>query len=237
MILGEQKKFTLGENLRQLRLKRGWTQRETADKLGFQPSTYSRYESNEVIPNVETLMDIANLYGVGLDELMGFVPKTENKITKLDSALYRLKEMSVDMEVDRDAVNIDVYGRKYVVNISDLAEVVERTDLQFDKMMDDLKILYNASLGLVLNGGDFFYEPFFVKRSELSDKLKKALEECKGKITPDDVVDWFKDYFVLMNHKERKELWDVTVESLLYHKKISKKDYEKDERWRCPFVE
>ena len=229
--------MSLGMNMQQLRIKRGWSQREVAEKLRYQPSTYSRYESDDTIPNLITLMSIANLFGVGLDELTGFVPEMEGNPSKLKSSLRRLEDMGVVNKVEGDAIYIEVYGKNYAVNLSDLSEVVRRTDIQYDKMLMDFKGLYNASLAVVLSGGGFDYAPFSLKLSELSDKLRKHMNSFKGKITPDDVIDWFRDEFLTINQEDRKKLWNMIVERLLYRKKLKLEDYEKDERWQCPFAE
>lgn len=56
--------------LKELRLKRNLTQKEMAEKLNVQRSTYSWYESGR-IPNMETLREIAQIFGVSVDYLLG----------------------------------------------------------------------------------------------------------------------------------------------------------------------
>ena len=228
--------MSLGMNMQQLRIKKGWSQREVAGKLGYEPSTYSRYESDDVIPNVITLMDIANLYGVGLDELTGFVPKTDNKPNEVEASLYRLKEMNVANKVEGDAIHFDFYGKKYAVKMNDLPRVIHYADLQYNKMLMDIKGLYSASLAFILNGGDFYAHPKSIKQKSMSDKLKKCLKNFKGKVTPDDVMEWFKLEFHLMDGIERQVMWEKIVYSLIYDNKLTIEEYKADERWHnSPF--
>lgn len=58
------------ERLRELRLKRGLTQKEMAEKLNVQRSTYTWYEGGRV-PAMETVREIARVFGVSVDYLLG----------------------------------------------------------------------------------------------------------------------------------------------------------------------
>ena len=225
--------MTLGQNMKRLRDARKWTQKATAVKLGYEPSTYSRYESDDVLPNVMTLMQIANLFGVGLDELTGFVPDKENRLNSIDASLYRLEEMGADAEVEDDVVKFHLYGKRYVVNISDISTVVSRADDQYDKMLLDIKGLYNASLAVVLTNGKF--DSAYVGRTIPS--IKKWAEQYDGEITPDAVMSWLRKGLVLMSKSDRKQLWNHVVYVLTEEGLIPKDCCEKDDRWRCPFVD
>lgn len=48
-----------------------YTQKQVADLLEIAPRSYQRYESGEREPNIETLIQIANLFKISLDELVG----------------------------------------------------------------------------------------------------------------------------------------------------------------------
>lgn len=69
-----------GEMLRYLRSTRNITQREIAEYLGVSPSTVGMYEQDRRQPDIETLMRIANFYGVPLSSLAGYPEEeSENK--------------------------------------------------------------------------------------------------------------------------------------------------------------
>jgi len=59
----------LGKRLKELRGKR--TQAEIADHLHIQRANYSHYENGRAEPNLKTLVDIADFFGVSLDFLLG----------------------------------------------------------------------------------------------------------------------------------------------------------------------
>jgi transcriptional regulator with XRE-family HTH domain len=75
------------KKLRELRDKRGLTQADAARQLGIAPTTYASYEQGKREPDDATKMNIAKLYGVTVDYLLGInqTPEwaTEKQITDL----------------------------------------------------------------------------------------------------------------------------------------------------------
>jgi len=63
--------MSIGERLVKLREERGYLQRDVADKIGIAPNTLSGYERNLRNPDSETLVKLANFYGVTVDYLLG----------------------------------------------------------------------------------------------------------------------------------------------------------------------
>ena len=61
----------VGERLRNLRKDRKLTQEEISKLLGIAQTTYAGYENNRHIPDLDTLIKIADLFKVSLDYLAG----------------------------------------------------------------------------------------------------------------------------------------------------------------------
>lgn len=59
------------ESLKAARKKSGKTQKEVADSLGVGQSTYKNYECGLREPNGDTVVALANLFGVSTDYLLG----------------------------------------------------------------------------------------------------------------------------------------------------------------------
>ena len=57
--------------LKQLRLQKGLSQKELASSLGIAYKNYNTYELGRAMPDVDTLIKIANFYHVSLDYLCG----------------------------------------------------------------------------------------------------------------------------------------------------------------------
>ena len=64
-------------------------QQDVADVLGVSRSTYANYESGRRAPDIDTLIHLADIYGITLDELTGHHVKPSNSI-KLTSQNLRL---------------------------------------------------------------------------------------------------------------------------------------------------
>lgn len=65
------KSVEIGKKLKELRKDMGFTQEELAAKLGISRVNYTRYETNKVRPDYETLVLLADFFDVSLDELFG----------------------------------------------------------------------------------------------------------------------------------------------------------------------
>ena len=68
--------FVLSNNLKRFRMARNLTQEQAAEALNVSAQTISRWECNTTLPDVAILPDIAELYGVTIDDLF-----KENKNT------------------------------------------------------------------------------------------------------------------------------------------------------------
>jgi transcriptional regulator with XRE-family HTH domain len=61
----------IAKNLTALRKRAGLTQAEVAEKINYSDKSVSKWESAGGVPDVFILMQLAKLYGVSLDELLG----------------------------------------------------------------------------------------------------------------------------------------------------------------------
>lgn len=60
-----------GEALKYQRENSELTQPELANKIGTSQQNISRWERNEVLPNIDFCVQLAKFYGITLDELIG----------------------------------------------------------------------------------------------------------------------------------------------------------------------
>ena len=63
--------MTLGKRIKELREKKGYTQRALADLLSIGNSTLAMYEVDKREPDNDTLSKIADFFGVSTDYLLG----------------------------------------------------------------------------------------------------------------------------------------------------------------------
>lgn len=59
------------ENIRNLRIDRGYTQKQIAEYLGVKQNTYSQYEIGVLNYPIDVVMKLADFYHVSVDYLVG----------------------------------------------------------------------------------------------------------------------------------------------------------------------
>lgn len=62
--------MSVGENVRELRTKKGWTQQELADKVVVTRPTITQIERGTMTPNILLGKAIADAFGVSVDDLL-----------------------------------------------------------------------------------------------------------------------------------------------------------------------
>ena len=77
-----------------LRELRDWKQQDVAKALGVSRSTYANYESGRRAPDLSILMNLADIYGISLDELTGHKVKQSNGLQLTNQALRLLKSFN-----------------------------------------------------------------------------------------------------------------------------------------------
>jgi transcriptional regulator with XRE-family HTH domain len=85
-------KKQLGLKLLELRQSHNLTQKELCAKLNLGRATYSYFETGSRTPDIETLLLIAQYYGVSIDSLVSDKP-------------YKYKEASADRQMDIQIVH------------------------------------------------------------------------------------------------------------------------------------
>ena len=79
--------MNLTKNLRTAREKCKYTQREVAEKLHCAEPTYSRYETGHREPSIETLINLAELFGVSVDFIIGRTQIEGNSLSDYEEQL------------------------------------------------------------------------------------------------------------------------------------------------------
>lgn len=99
------KKGSLGLKLLELRQLHNLTQKQLCEALNIGRSTYSYFETGSRMPDIETLILIAQYYNVSLDELIGYSDSvSEHAKTDADDncsdiqVLHYLKSKNVSKE-------------------------------------------------------------------------------------------------------------------------------------------
>jgi len=80
-----------GDKLRALRIQKGLTQRQLADKMELDNSTISAYEKNAKYPSIEVLINLCRYFKTSADYLIGLSDK------HMESSLGALTDRQVEM--------------------------------------------------------------------------------------------------------------------------------------------
>ena len=78
-LLGDNMRYEIMkfENIRNMRIDNGYTQKQIAEQLGISQNTYSQYEVGVLNYPVDALIILADFYGVSVDYLLGRTNRKE----------------------------------------------------------------------------------------------------------------------------------------------------------------
>ena len=92
--------------LKELRLQKGFTQRQIADYIGCLPSVYSRYENGDREPSIEVLILLSRFLGVSIDCLVeNEVADSSQELSAYEIALINAAR-DADERAREDALNM-----------------------------------------------------------------------------------------------------------------------------------
>jgi len=104
----------LGINIRKLRDSRSLTQFHLGEKIGVAESTISLYESGKREPDIATLNNIANFFGVSIDYLLGRENISTASVTPAPQTTELSQEDLALLEVARQLKNLPDTDRKEI---------------------------------------------------------------------------------------------------------------------------
>ena len=81
-----------GENLKTLRKQKGFSQEELATRLHVVRQTISKWEKNLSVPDADTLIRLAKILEVSVNELLGAKIENENTASDVAEQLSRINE-------------------------------------------------------------------------------------------------------------------------------------------------
>lgn len=95
----EKLKLHIGNNIASFRKQRVMTQAELAEKLNYSDKAVSKWERGESVPDVMTLVQIAELFGVGIEALVGNTPVVPSVKQEASAPKRRVNKNVIQMLV------------------------------------------------------------------------------------------------------------------------------------------
>lgn len=86
----------MGEKLKSLRIEKKLTQKQIADRIGLAISAVSSYETGSRYPSYDVLIQLARIFHVTTDYLLGMTGKRSIDVTGLDDCEIELISQLVD---------------------------------------------------------------------------------------------------------------------------------------------
>lgn len=96
-----------GDRIAYMREKRGLTQEDLSNKLGISRASLSHYETNRRQPDYETLRNIANLFDISTDYLLG---RTDDPHIEMDQDIREFVdslELADEKILEKFALTVD----------------------------------------------------------------------------------------------------------------------------------
>ena len=89
--------------LRECRKLNGFTQKQAAAMFDVTERNWQKYESGDILPTLEKLIEIADSFGVSIDYLLG-----RSETPDIDLSLYPLKQQIFDLLEKQDKTPAEI---------------------------------------------------------------------------------------------------------------------------------
>ena len=238
--------MNLGEKLKSYRENKKITQTYIADILNVKSATVSKYESNQIEPNIDTLKKYAEIFEVTLDELL----KDETNFEKIENLnileiLKEQKDMKIKGNLYHNTQIAFAYNTNHIEG-STLTEEQTRFIFETNTILFEDKTIANVNdIFETVNHFMLFDYVIDNAKETLTEEMIKEFHRILKNATTDSKKDWFVvgDYKKLSNtvgglktsspkevkkHMEKLLEWynsieDVTVKDIIeFHARFEK---------------
>lgn len=79
---GDEKIMIFSERLKQEREKRNWSQNDLAEKIHVSRQSVSKWETGKNYPSIEVIIQLSDLFGISIDELLRSDDELKEKIIR-----------------------------------------------------------------------------------------------------------------------------------------------------------
>lgn len=101
---GEKIKKQIGANIASYRKRSSMTQAGLADKLNYSDKAVSKWERGESVPDVQTLVSLAKLFGITVDALLVDPNELPGNPGKIERVMERAVEKTLKRKADKPAI-------------------------------------------------------------------------------------------------------------------------------------
>ena len=116
--------MNFGERLKELRIKKQYTQSQLADILGVSKSNISKYEAGSVEPNLDIIANSAKHLGVSTDYLLGISDEYEIKESTTDASIQILAKQLKNLLSEDSSLDVGFYAQAGHMSASSLQKFI-----------------------------------------------------------------------------------------------------------------
>ena len=175
----------IGNKIRQMRNKAGITQEQLASKLGVSGQSVSKWENEITMPDISLLPDIAEVFGISIDELFDLT--VEQKLKRIENRIEIEEELSAQSFSDYEDFLLQ-----------QLSEKNDRTQI-----LSLLANLYHHRME-----ADSLRVSKYAREAILSDPAKKDCQWLLTKAEGHTIWDWN-----MANHSSAIDFYKEVVDS------------------------
>ncbi len=142
---------TFGQRFQRLRKEKNLTQEDIASKIGITAQSVSKWENDLSAPDISILLELADILGVSVEELLG---REVNKVTKVENNFDYKKAILRIVVDDSDGDNVRInfpiaLGETLIGNICKSTvknkEILDQ--INFDQIFE---LIRNGTVGQIL---------------------------------------------------------------------------------------
>lgn len=129
----------MNDRLRTIRIEKGFTQEELANKMNVSQKTISSWETGRTSPKFEESRRLCELYGCTLEYLTGTKQHDSNDIT-LDDIMFKLKSFDEQTLLKiQDYIENIIYERREYLMILEEKKFLEEKLLAYEQKLKKMK--------------------------------------------------------------------------------------------------
>ena len=171
--------LNLSENIKKYRKEMGLTQEELAEAFGITIGAVSKWESGSTIPDIMTLIELADFFNISVDVLLGYnisSKSIDDIIQKINTLLKENKYEDAISETDKALVRYPA-NFKIVIESAKTYNVVTAA-CAYKKYLNKTIELYESALRLISQNTSPDIDEFSIRLCIAELKSQKAPEEA-----------------------------------------------------------
>ncbi|XOQ16685.1 MAG: Helix-turn-helix transcriptional regulator [Shouchella clausii] len=105
--MNELQKKLMGQRIKQCRVEMNLSQEGLAERLGMKRTNIANYEAGRVIPPGSIILELANIFEVTTDYLLGRTDNREKKVDPLYESLHQIQRARKKLPTEKERERMD----------------------------------------------------------------------------------------------------------------------------------